>query len=100
MGKILSKTASGKITVLNKKFQKFADKGWMCEGGEYNGVPCNHLFNNDTEEFIRADYNGNILIAVTIRTSLTLPIPKGRGFLVASEGYRLTSSFLIGRTPS
>ena len=25
---------------------------------------------------------------------------KGRGFLVAAEKYRLTSSFLIGRTPS
>ena len=32
--------------------------------------------------------------------SLTLPMPKGRGFLVAAERYRLTSSFLIGRTPS
>ena len=31
---------------------------------------------------------------------LTLPMPKGRGFLVAAESYRLTSSFLIGRTPS
>ena len=31
---------------------------------------------------------------------LTLPMPKGRGFLVAAERYRLTSSFLIGRTPS
>ena len=70
MAKILTKTASDKITELNKKFQKFADKGWMCEGGEYNGSPCNHLFNNDTEEFIRADYDGNILIAVTIRTSV------------------------------
>lgn len=30
---------------------------------------------------------------------LTLPMPKGRGFLVAAEEYRLTSSFLIGRTP-
>ena len=32
--------------------------------------------------------------------TLTLPMPKGRGFLVAAERYRLTSSFLIGRTPS
>lgn len=70
MGKILSKTTSDKITALNKKFQKFADKGWMCEGGEYNGIPCNHLFNNDTEEFVKSDYDGNILIAVTIRTSV------------------------------
>lgn len=31
---------------------------------------------------------------------LTLTMPKGRGFLVAAERYRLTSSFLIGRTPS
>ena len=31
---------------------------------------------------------------------LTLPMPKGRGFLVAAERYRLTSSFLIGRIPS
>jgi hypothetical protein len=31
---------------------------------------------------------------------LTLPISKGRGFLVAAEKYWLTSSFLIGRTPS
>lgn len=70
MGKILSKATSDKITALNKKFQKFADKGWMCESGEYEGSPCNHLFNNDTEEFVKSDYDGNILIAVTIRTSV------------------------------
>lgn len=70
MAKIVQKAASDEITELNKKFQKFADRGWMCEGGEYNGFPCHHLFNNDTEEFIRADYDGNILIAVTIRTSV------------------------------
>lgn len=31
---------------------------------------------------------------------LTLRTTKVMGFLVAAEGYRLTSSFLIGRTPS
>lgn len=68
MAKILSKSASGKIAALNKKFRKFADKGWMCEGGDYNGVPCNHLFNNNTGEFIRADYEGNILLTVIGKT--------------------------------
>ena len=33
-------------------------------------------------------------------TDLTLPMSKDRGFLVAAERHRLTSSFLIGRTPS
>ena len=41
-----------------------------------------------------------ILMVIYMVTSLTLPMPKGRGFLVAAERYRLTSSFLIGRTPS
>ena len=39
-------------------------------------------------------------ISDTTIKDLTLPMPEGRGFLVAAESYRLTSSFLIGRTPS
>ena len=35
-----------------------------------------------------------------IKLDLTLPMSKDRGFLVAAERHRLTSSFLIGRTPS
>ena len=45
----------------------------------------------------------SVLFAVAVLrifAALTLPMPKGRGFLVAAERYRLTSSFLIGRTPS
>ena len=35
-----------------------------------------------------------------MQNKLTLPMSKDRGFLVAAERHRLTSSFLIGRTPS
>lgn len=70
MAIILTKEASDKITGLNRKFRKFAEKGWMCEGGEYQGVPCNNLFNNDTGEFIKADYDGNILLTVVSHTSV------------------------------
>ena len=41
MGKILSNAAVDKIKKLNKQFEKFANKGWMCEGGEYKEKPCN-----------------------------------------------------------
>lgn len=68
MGKILSNTAVAKIKKLNKQFEKFAKKGWMCEGEEYEGKPCNSIFNNDTEEFIKAGYNGEILLTVLSHT--------------------------------
>lgn len=74
MGKILSKDACDKIKALNKKFAKYADKGWMCEGGEYeeNGkiIPCNNIFNNDTDEFIRGSYDGQIITYVASSVGL------------------------------
>lgn len=68
MGKVLSNTAVAKIEKLNKRFEKFAKNGWMCEGGEYEGKSCNNIFNNNTEEFIKADYDGEILLTVLSHT--------------------------------
>ena len=68
MGKILSNAAVDKIKKLNKQFEKFAKKGWMCEGGEYEDKLCNNIFNNDTEEFIKAGYDGEILLTVLSHT--------------------------------
>ena len=68
MANILSNDASDKIKNLNKTFRKFEDQGWMCEGGEYEGKPCNNIFNNKTDEFIKADSNGEILLTVLSHT--------------------------------
>lgn len=70
MGKILSNAAVDKIKKLNKQFEKFAKKGWMCEGGVHGNKPCNNIFNNDTEEFIKAGYNGEILLTVLSHTTV------------------------------
>ena len=70
MARILSETQCQRIKVLNRKFNSFADKGWMCEGSDRNGIVCNAIFNNDTDEIFWADYNGNILDSVVKETSL------------------------------
>lgn len=75
MATILSEEACGAIKKIRKDFDKYADKGWMCEGGEHqrgNGswFPCNVIFNNDTDEFFRADYDGNILYNGLVSTPL------------------------------
>ncbi len=61
MATILNDTQIQKIKKLNKEFaQKFP--GWMCEGSEdAEGRPCNAIFNNDTEEFFRASYSGELV---------------------------------------
>jgi hypothetical protein len=69
MGKIVTEEECKKIKALNKQFEPFADKGWMCEGGERNGVVCNAIFNNDTDEIFWADYNGNIIDAFVEKES-------------------------------
>lgn len=68
MAKILSEAASKKITHLNRQFEPFAKQGWMCEGGEYEGKPCNNIFNNDTGEFIYGSYDGEILLTTLSHT--------------------------------
>ena len=75
MATILSDAACDIIKMHNRKFAKYANKGWMCEGGEHelgNGewLPCNTIFNNDTEEFFRADYDGNILYNGLVSTPI------------------------------
>ena len=69
MAKIISKEDCAKISAFQKAFKKYADKGWMCEGGEYGNVCCNNLFNNDTGEFVQADYDGNILKSELFQTT-------------------------------
>lgn len=57
---ILSDEQCRKIKKLNKEFEPFAKKGWMCEGSDVYGL-CNCIFNNDTDEIFWATYNGTIL---------------------------------------
>lgn len=63
MARILDDAQCKQIRKLNKLFEPFADKGWMCEGGERNGTICNVIFNNDTDDIFWADYRGNIIDA-------------------------------------
>jgi hypothetical protein len=62
MGSILSEVQCQQIKRLNKRFEPYAKKGWMCEGSDKFGL-CNCIFNNDTDEILWADYNGHILEA-------------------------------------
>lgn len=75
MATILSAAACDRIKSIQRKFSKYANKGWMCEGGEHqrgdgSWLPCNVIFNNDTDEFFRADYDGNILYNGLVSTPL------------------------------
>lgn len=70
MGKILSEAAVKKVNHLNKQFEPFAKKGWMCEGTEYEGKPCNGIFNNDTDEFIFGSFDGEILLTTLSHTTV------------------------------
>ena len=64
-------------------------------------IPDVDLNDIDTESVLEDEEIEKVLHCCYTGTDfLTLPMPKGRGFLVAAERYRLTSSFLIGRTPS
>ena len=60
MGTILSDAQCKRIKALNKEFEYYAKRGWMCEGSDKYG-PCNCIFNNDTDDIFWADYDGNIL---------------------------------------
>ena len=62
MANILSEKQCKRIKQLNKEFEPYADKGWMCEGSDKFG-PCNCIFNNDTDEILWADFNGNVIEA-------------------------------------
>ncbi len=68
---ILSQEATDLLKAERKKFEPYAEKGWLCEGGEHGDITCNVFFNNDTDEFFRADYNGNILYNALKGTSLS-----------------------------
>lgn len=62
MAKILSEATCTQINTLRRKFNKFADMGWMCEGtDDADGNLYNLFFNNDTDECFKADYAGNIV---------------------------------------
>ena len=61
MAKILSDEQCQRIKALNKEFNKYAERGWMCEGGVRNAQVCNVLFNNDTDEIVWASYCGCLI---------------------------------------
>ena len=60
MAKILTEMQCHRVKALNRQFNTYAERGWMCEGSDRYGL-CNAIFNNDTDEIFWADYNGNIL---------------------------------------
>lgn len=70
MANILSESQCQKIKALNRKFEPYAEKGWMCEGSDKYGL-CNCIFNNDTDEVFWASYSGIILDEYNVKdTSL------------------------------
>ena len=61
MGRLLTEHQATQIRKLNKEFSK-KFPNWMCEGSEdANGNPCNAIFNNDTDEFFMASYDGKVI---------------------------------------
>ncbi len=61
MARILSFEQSKMISQLNREFT-LKYEGWMCEGSDCpDGTLCNVIYNNDTNEWFKADYDGNIL---------------------------------------
>ncbi len=55
---ILTRTTSEKIKEIRQKIKKIQPQGWMCEGADDR---CNQFFNNDTEAFFLATYEGKIV---------------------------------------
>ncbi len=74
MARILTPAECEKVKVIRKQFEPYAEKGWMCEGSEYDSgrriIICNCIFNNQTDEYFLADYRGNILSKDLKRTSI------------------------------
>lgn len=68
---IISNAVASKIKKLNRKFEKFANDGWMCENGGYEGKNCLNLFNNQTDEFVKVNFNGDILLTVLSHTTVS-----------------------------
>lgn len=68
MARILSDSQCNTIKRLNKMFEPYAKKGWMCEGTDLYGAD-NVIFNNDTEEIFYADRNGDILVKNCLPTT-------------------------------
>lgn len=72
MCKILSKKNCQQIDVLRQEFRKYEDMSWLCEGSSLpNGELVNILFNNNTEEWAKADFNGLIIDKFLTTTSLS-----------------------------
>ena len=69
MASILSDGQIELIKLQNRKFRKYANAGWYCEGSECNGIVCNLLYNNDTDEWFYSDYNGNILDSSNVKVT-------------------------------
>ena len=57
------------IKLQRRKFKKYANAGWLCEGSEHNGIICNVIYNNDADEWFYADYDGNILDSSNVKTT-------------------------------
>lgn len=79
---------------------------WLSDNGDLNNAMCGGWLSEQewniygTNDFEVEQCTTHYLDIVNRSEVLTLPMSKDRGFLVAAERHRLTSSFLIGRTPS
>ena len=58
MAIILNDEVTAKIKGLRREIRKLNLPGWLCEGYDWSS---NMIFNNDTGQYIIADYNGQIL---------------------------------------
>lgn len=63
------------MTKMNKmvknNFNKFKKQEWRCDKREHDAVAFNHIYNVITDEYIDADYDGNILSVILTHTSLS-----------------------------
>lgn len=86
MATILSDIQTNQIKQYRNMLRPYYDRGWMCEGGEHqrgdgSWILCNVIFNNETSEFFRADYDGNILYNGLVSTPI-----KDAEFMAKIEG--------------